>query len=104
MNEATERLRQRLGRPEAFELVMGYFAEVGGDPEEYGLFLQQEGRDFSSVTEDEAASALRIYFEMNAQHGLLEADVAAAVQSGTVDWRSVLEIVNSTAWAPPNLA
>lgn len=103
MNEATERLRQLLGRPEAFELVMGYFAEVGGDPEEYGLFLQDEGRDFDSVTDDEAASALRIYMEVNARHGSIDHDAAAAVQSGTVDWRAVLEIVKSDAWAPPGL-
>jgi hypothetical protein len=89
--------------PNGFELVMGYFAEVGGDPEQYGLFLQDEGRGFESMTPDEEASTLRAYLETGARVGSLDAEVAAAVQSGSVDWHTVMDSIRSMAWAPPSM-
>ena len=68
------------------DLVFEFMADVGGDPEEYGL----EAPDFASLTDEQTGAALEVFLQRAVGGGLVDdPDVVSALQSGDADWASV---------------
>jgi hypothetical protein len=86
MSTSTETLIDFLTGPPGMDLVFAFMADLGGDPEEYGL----DHADLASVTDAQAGSALQISLERAVGAGLVDdPDVVDALRSGDADWDSV---------------
>jgi hypothetical protein len=93
----TERLLAYLASAEGLELATGMQADIGGDPDEYGI-----DPDFGGLTHQTLGEAYRQGFETAATHGLLDAEFAGLIHSGDIDWPVVgerLDEIVMQSWA-----
>jgi hypothetical protein len=77
-------------------VLMGFFAEVGGDPEEYGIDDVGAG-----PTSEQMAEALRSFFEPSVGD-TNPTQISALAASGNIDWVTVAEHLDDLL-APGNV-
>ena len=92
MNADTTILYGFLQTPAGQEVIVAFLADVGGDPEDYGL------EDAVSVTPEHLVGAFGSFMQEQAEL-VLTREQAAICRSGRVDWSELLARLESSS--PP---